>query len=63
MHLGMENFNCTFLQALFYKPHFFREGKFYKENFKYQAGKFYNDNFKPEYFRVDNFTQKIFKTD
>ena len=34
MHLGMENFNCTFLQALFYNLQIFRVGRFYNENFK-----------------------------
>ena len=45
MHLGMENFNCTFLQALSYNLQIFRVGRF-NENFKYPTGKFHRDNFK-----------------
>ena len=61
MHLGMENFNCTFLQALFYNLQIFRAGIFQNENFKQPTGKFHRDNFKSRNFEGGTFYMEHFK--
>ena len=57
----MENFNCTFLQALFHNLQIFRVGRFYNENFKWQTGKFHTDNFKSANFGGGKFYKEHFK--
>ena len=61
LHLWMENFNCTFLQALFYNLQIFRVGRFYNENFKQPTGKFHRDNFKSGNFEGGTFYKEHFK--
>ena len=55
LHLRMENFNCTFLQPIFYNLQIFRVGRFYKENF---IEKILN----LKIFEEENLTQNILKT-
>ena len=61
LHLGMENFNCTLLQTLFYNLQIFRLGRFYNENFKQPSGKFYRENFKSGNFEGGTFYKENFK--